>query len=60
MNLPRNRTLTLKVSHKSATAETAARGSFGMGGVIAWLAVGIPFLIGVWFALDKAKVLFFH
>jgi hypothetical protein len=49
-----------KVSHKSATAETAARGSFGVGGALAWLAVGIPFLIGVWFALSKASVLFFH
>jgi len=58
--LAEEQALTLKVSHKSATAETAARGSFGMGGVIAWLAVGIPFLIGVWFALDKARVLFFH
>lgn len=52
--------LTQKASHKSATAQTAARGSFGFGGVLAWLAVGVPFLIGVWFALDKAKVLFFH
>jgi len=58
--LAEEQALTLKVSHKSATAETAARGSFGMGGAIAWLAVGIPFLIGVWFALDKAKVLFFN
>jgi len=58
--LAEEQALTLKVSHKSATAETAARGSFGMGGVFAWLAVGIPFLIGVWFALDKARVLFFH
>jgi MFS family permease len=49
-----------KVSHKSATAETAARGSFGAGGALAWLAVGVPFLIGVWFALSKASVLFFH
>lgn len=58
--LAEEQALTLKVSHKSATAETAARGSFGMGGIIAWLAVGIPFLIGVWFALGKASVLFFH
>lgn len=52
--------LTEKASHKSATAETAARGPFGMTGVLAWLAVGVPFLIGVWFALVKASVLFFH
>lgn len=58
--LAEEQALTQKVSHKSATAETAARGSFGMGGMIAWLAVGIPFLIGVWFALSKASVLFFH
>jgi MFS family permease len=58
--LAEEQALTQKISHKSATAETAARGSFGMGGAIAWLAVGIPFLIGVWFALSKASVLFFH
>ena len=46
--------------HDIAAKLTAARGSFGAGGVLAWLAVGVPFLIGVWFALDKAKVLFFH
>jgi MFS family permease len=39
-------------------ALSAARGSFGAGGVLAWLGVGIPFLIGVWFALDKARALF--
>ena len=35
-----------------------ARGSFGIGGVLAWLAVGIPFLDGVWIALQKAVALF--
>ncbi len=39
-------------------AESAARGSFGIVGVLAWLAVGVPFLIGVWIALQKAAVLF--
>ncbi|MBS0321788.1 MAG: OFA family MFS transporter [Proteobacteria bacterium] len=39
-------------------AQKAARGAFGIGGVLAWLAVGIPFLIGVWIALAKAAALF--
>ena len=39
-------------------AETAARGAFGASGVLAWLAVGIPFLIGLWIALQKGAVLF--
>jgi MFS family permease len=40
------------------SAETAARGSFGFGGVLAWAAIGIPFLIGVIIAIQKAAVLF--
>ncbi|MHB0922101.1 MAG: MFS transporter small subunit, partial [Thiomonas delicata] len=36
----------------------AARGAFGIVGVLAWAAVGIPFLIGVFIALQKAAVLF--
>ena len=39
-------------------AETAARGGFGLLGVIAWLAVGIPFAIGLIIALQKAAALF--
>jgi MFS family permease len=39
-------------------AEHAARGGFGIVGVLAWAAVGIPFLIGVYIALQKAAVLF--
>jgi MFS family permease len=39
-------------------AETAARGGFGVVGALAWLAVGIPFLIGLWIALQKGVVLF--
>jgi MFS family permease len=39
-------------------AETAARGSFGVSGVLAWLAVGIPFCIGLFIALQKAVALF--
>jgi MFS family permease len=42
----------------SAGAEVAARGSFGVTGVLAWLAVGIPFCIGLFIALQKAVVLF--
>ncbi|MDE1922125.1 MAG: OFA family MFS transporter [Gammaproteobacteria bacterium] len=36
----------------------AARGTFGFVGVLAWAAIGIPFLIGVAIALEKAAVLF--
>jgi len=42
----------------SGNTETAARGSFGAGAVVAWLAVGIPFFIGLWIALEKAAALF--
>jgi len=42
----------------TATAETSARGSFGAIGVLAWLAVGVPFLIGLYIALAKAAALF--
>lgn len=42
----------------SAGAETAARGAFGVAGVIFWLAVGVPFLIGLYIALSKAAALF--
>lgn len=40
-------------------AESAARGSFGLLGGAAWLAVGIPFLIGLVIALQKAAALFY-
>lgn len=42
----------------SAGAETAARGAFGVSGAIYWLAVGVPFLIGLYIALAKAAALF--
>ena len=42
----------------SGSAATAARGAFGAFGTVAWLAVGIPFLIGVWIALAKGAALF--
>jgi MFS family permease len=42
----------------AGNAESAARGSFGFAGVLAWLAIGIPFLIGVYIAFQKAAALF--
>ncbi len=39
-------------------AERAARGRFGSAGVLAWAGVGIPFLIGVYIAMQKASALF--
>jgi MFS family permease len=39
-------------------AENAARGAFGIGGALAWLGIGIPFLIGVWIAVSKGAALF--
>ncbi|MDQ2734096.1 MAG: OFA family MFS transporter [Pseudomonadota bacterium] len=39
-------------------SETAARGAFGVTGTLAWLAVGVPFLIGLFIALEKAAALF--
>jgi MFS family permease len=44
--------------HGAAHAEHAARGAFGAVGMLAWLAIGIPFLIGVVIALQKAAALF--
>ncbi len=44
--------------HGAAHAASAARGAFGATGVLIWLAIGIPFLIGVSIALQKAAVLF--
>jgi len=41
-----------------ANAETSARGAFGVGGTLAWLAVGIPFFIGLYIAIEKAAALF--
>lgn len=42
----------------SSNAQTAARGAFGITGVLAWLAVGVPFLTGLYIALAKAAALF--
>jgi MFS family permease len=56
--LARERALQHEAPQVTASAADAARGSFGIVGVIAWALVGIPFLIGVWIALSKAAVLF--
>ncbi|MEI9996952.1 MAG: OFA family MFS transporter [Rhizomicrobium sp.] len=42
----------------TADAASAARGGFGGLGILAWLAVGVPFLIGLYIALTKAAALF--
>ena len=39
-------------------AQTAARGGFGLTGLVAWLAVGVPFGIGLYIAVQKAVPLF--
>jgi hypothetical protein len=49
----------LQHEHRTAgLAHAAARGNLGGLGVVAWLAIGIPFLIGVLIALEKAAALF--
>ena len=42
----------------TADAETAACGSFGLSGVLSWVAVGIPFFVGLYIAIEKAAALF--
>jgi hypothetical protein len=42
----------------AARTQEAARGHFGIVGVVAWVAVGVPFLVGVWIAISKAAALF--
>jgi MFS family permease len=42
----------------AADAQSAARGRFGLSGVLAWLAVGLAFAIGLYIALQKAAPLF--
>ena len=39
-------------------AQTAARGDFGSRGVLAWLAVGIPFFAGLYIVSTKVAALF--
>jgi MFS family permease len=41
----------------TAEAQSAARGRFGALGIVAWAAVGIPFAIGLYIALQKAATL---
>lgn len=52
--LARERSLQHEAATSAADVEAAARGRFGIVGALAWLAVGIPFLVGVWIALQKA------
>jgi MFS family permease len=42
----------------SADAQGTARGQFAIAGALAWLAVGVPFAIGLFIALQKAAALF--
>jgi len=42
----------------SERVESAARGRLGIGGLLAWLAVGVPFLLGLYIALQRAAALF--
>ncbi len=42
----------------AADAATAARGRFGIAGVLASIAVGVPFCIGLFIAIKKAAALF--
>jgi MFS family permease len=55
--LLRERSLQHEDTTTVADAQTAARGDFGILGVIAWLAVGIPFAAGLYIALQKAAAL---
>ena len=41
----------------TANVETIARGRFGVGAALAWIAVAVPFLIGLVIALQKAAAL---
>jgi len=48
----------LQHEHVSAAeVHSAARGRFGAVGIVAWAAVGIPFAIGLYIALQKAATL---
>ncbi|HEY9131648.1 MAG TPA: OFA family MFS transporter [Dyella sp.] len=55
--LARERSLQ-KEAAAAANADSAARGGFGLLGIVAWALVGIPFLIGVYIAMQKAAALF--
>jgi MFS family permease len=55
--LANERSLQHERSFGNAVA-TAARGAFAAGGALAWLGVGVPFLIGVYIAIEKGAALF--
>ena len=48
----------LKEGVVAVDADKAARGGLGVVGVLGWAAVGIPFLIGLFIALEKAAKVF--
>lgn len=56
--LAHERSLQHEATGVGGDAVTAARGAFGITGVLAWAAVGVPFLIGLYIALAKAAALF--
>ena len=56
--LETERRLTRGRTRVAADAGNAARGSLGLRGFLAWVAVGLPFWIAVWIALEKAAGLF--
>jgi MFS family permease len=56
--LEAERALSRAKTHVARDVATAARGGFGPVGFLAWVAVGAPFLIAVWLALQKAAALF--
>lgn len=56
--LAHERSLQHETAAVAARADTVARGRFGVTGTLAWLAVGVPFLIGLYIALAKAAALF--
>jgi MFS family permease len=57
--LERERALTHeKLGAVTHSVENSARGAFGFGGTVFWLAVAVPFLIGVWIAIAKGAALF--
>jgi hypothetical protein len=41
-----------------AATPGSTAGGLGLGGLLAWLGVGIPFAIGLFIALQKAAALF--
>ena len=55
--LARERTLRHD-DHTAPGAQSAARGSFGLLGVLSWLVVGIPFLIGLYIICTKVAAMF--